>query len=159
MYFAYGSCMSVASLSATIGADTLPFLLGAGRLPGWRLAFNYPSTNGKDFFCNIVPDASDATFGALYRLPAACREAVRTREAWHKQRYREEVVRVEALGRRPGWLEALTYVANVAAAAEGDPGERYARLVLEGARQCGTPPDYIARLEARIAGLRGLAAS
>jgi hypothetical protein len=148
--FAYGSCMNAASLSQTLGYDAQTFYLGPARLTGWRLRFNYPSTNGEDHFCNIMPDPLHAVFGALYRLPAAYREAIRAREAWHKGRYREELLPVAPMHVAEVPQPALVYVANVTSPHDGNPGARYARLVLEGAIDCGLPPSYIAEIEAQM---------
>jgi cation transport regulator ChaC len=148
--FAYGSCMNVASLSKTLGCDAQAYFLGPARLTGWRLLFNYPSTNGENHFCNIVPDPLHSLFGALYQLPAAHRDAIREREAWHKGRYREELLPVMPLRGADVPQPALVYVANVTSPHEGNPGARYARLVLEGALDCALPPSYIAEIEEQM---------
>lgn len=148
--FAYGSCMNTASLSQTLGCDAQKFFLGPARLIGWRLVFNYPSTNGTDHFCNIAQDPLDTVFGALYELPASHREAIRQREAWHKSRYREVLLTVALLDADKPPEPALVYVANVTSEQERNPGTRYAKLVLDGALGCSLPPSYIARLEGQI---------
>jgi cation transport regulator ChaC len=153
--FAYGSCMNISSLSATIGVDATRFFLGVARLPGWRVKFNYPSTNGTDFFCNLAPADGDCAFGALFRIPDIHLDAIRLREAWHKQRYREEVLRVQTLQPDAPHVDALVYLANVVVPSEGSPGKRYSQLVLDGARQCGLPPNYVKELQARMELLSG----
>ena len=153
--FAYGSCMNAASLSQTLGCDAQAFYLGPARLTGWRLRFNYPSTNGEHHFCNVVPDSLHSVFGALYQLPTSHRDAIRQREAWHKGRYREELLPVAPLHMTEVPQPALVYVANVTSPHEGDPGARYARLVLEGALDCALPPSYIAELGEQIKRLPG----
>lgn len=148
--FAYGSCMNLASLSHTLGCDAQAFCLGPARLEGWRLQFNYPSTNGRDHFGNLVADAQGRVFGALFQLASPHREAIRQREAWHKGRYREERLTVVPLNGAGAPCEAVVYVANVVSAHEGNPGARYASLVLDGARSCALPPEYVAELEVRL---------
>jgi cation transport regulator ChaC len=152
--FAYGSCMNTASLSQTLDCDAQKFFLGPAQLVGWRLVFNYPSTNGTDHFCNIERDPLESVFGALYQLPAAHRYAIRQREAWHKGRYREEVLTAALLDADKPPAPALVYIANVTSEQEGNPGTRYAKLVLDGALGCYLPPSYIAKLEGHIRRLR-----
>ena len=82
-YFAYGSCMNLASLSTSLGCDAATYFAGAARLDGHRLAFNYASLNEPVCCANIEPAAGAIVAGALYRLPMRMLDATRSR-CWRR---------------------------------------------------------------------------
>jgi gamma-glutamylcyclotransferase (GGCT)/AIG2-like uncharacterized protein YtfP len=71
-YFAYGSNMNPQRLfDARLARDGVPWgRRVAGRLDGWRLAFNKPWSRFPGAgVANIVPDAAARVFGTLNEMP------------------------------------------------------------------------------------------
>ncbi|CAB3752968.1 hypothetical protein GQ57_20435 [Burkholderia sp. MSh2] len=151
-YFAYGSCMNLASLSASLGCDATPFVAGAARLDGHRLAFNYASLNEPVCCANIEPAAGGLVEGALYRLPIGLLDALERREGVHLGRY----VRVAVEVRMPGGQRerALTYRGAVTLDRDAAPSARYRDLLVRGLVDAGVSAAYRDRTVAYMAGLR-----
>jgi gamma-glutamylcyclotransferase len=146
-YFAYGSNMNAARLFE----DRLkPEGVGrgeriAGRLDGWRLAFNKrartPSGAGAG---NIMPAAGEAVHGTLNLLPPRGFEVLDRYEgvaAGHYERRVVPVVRADT----GATLEAITYVALLVGE-ELRPTRDYLGHLLAGRDLL--PSDYCARLGA-----------
>ncbi|VWB26351.1 Putative gamma-glutamylcyclotransferase YkqA [Burkholderia lata] len=151
-YFAYGSCMNRASLSASLGCDATPYFEGAARLDGHRLAFNYASLNEPVCCANIEPAAGSIVEGALYRLPVRMLDALERREGVHLGRYVRCAVEVrESGGLR---VRALTYRGAVTLDCEAAPSARYRDLLVRGLTDAGVSAAYRDRTVAYMAGLR-----
>ncbi|MCA8000924.1 gamma-glutamylcyclotransferase family protein [Burkholderia metallica] len=151
-YFAYGSCMNVASLSASLGCDAAPYFAGAAQLDGHRLAFNYASLNEPVCCANIEPAADASVEGALYRLPMHMLDALERREGVHLGRYVRYAVEV----REPGGsrMPALTYRGAVTLDCDAAPSARYRDLLIRGLADAGVSAAYRDRTVAYMAGLR-----
>ncbi len=123
--------------------------LGRVRLRGYRLAFDFWSTRRGGLVADILPDASDTddaeVWGVLWRVTEEHATALDRYEGVARGSYRREPVRVESDAGEP--IDAFAYVIC-------DPGEEgpttdaYRALLLEGAREFGFPPPYLAMLEA-----------
>ncbi|RXV73376.1 gamma-glutamylcyclotransferase [Burkholderia stabilis] len=151
-YFAYGSCMNLASLSASLGCEAAAYFAGAARLDGHRLAFNYASLNEPVCCANIEPAAGAVVEGALYRLPMRMLDALERREGVHLGRYVRCAVDVSAPdGRR---VRALTYRGAVTLDCDAAPSARYRELLVRGLADAGVSTSYRDRTVAYISGLR-----
>jgi gamma-glutamylcyclotransferase len=125
LYFAYGANVHPAWLRRRIPAATL---VGAGRLPGYRLAFRKRGRDGAAR-SDACPSASPgaALPGALYRVNERDLGLLGAAGAG----YRMAQVRVESAA---GPVEALTWVAEPAEIAEGLlPWDWYVALIRAGA--------------------------
>ncbi|TKD25132.1 gamma-glutamylcyclotransferase [Rhodobacter capsulatus] len=67
LYFAYGSCLHHASLSASLGLEVGPRFLGPARLSGYRLRFSDASVTEAVCFATIPPEPGAQTEGGLFR--------------------------------------------------------------------------------------------
>lgn len=151
-YFAYGSCMNVASLSASLECDAAPYFTGAARLDGHRLAFNYASLNEPVCCANIERAAGGIVEGALYRLPTRMLAALERREGVHLGRYVRCIVEVVTQdGQR---VHALTYRGAVTLDCDAAPSARYRDLLVRGLADAGVSASYRDSTVAYIAGLR-----
>ncbi|MBN3773235.1 gamma-glutamylcyclotransferase family protein [Burkholderia sp. Se-20378] len=151
-YFAYGSCMNLASLSASLRCDAAPYFEGAARLDGHRLAFNYASLNEPVCCANIEPAAGAIVEGALYRLPMRMLDALERREGVHLGRYVRCAVEVRGTGGLR--VHALTYRGAVTLECEAAPSARYRDLLVRGLADAGVSAAYRDRTVAYMAGLR-----
>ncbi|WP_175890641.1 gamma-glutamylcyclotransferase family protein [Burkholderia cepacia] len=151
-YFAYGSCMNLASLSTSLGCDAATYFAGAAQLDGHRLAFNYASLNEPVCCANIEPATGAIVEGALYRLPMRMLDALERREGVHLGRYVRYAVEVLAPGGRR--VHALTYRGAVTLDCDAAPSARYRDLLVRGLADAGVSAAYRERTVAYMAGLR-----
>ncbi|ACR32302.1 gamma-glutamylcyclotransferase family protein [Burkholderia glumae] len=150
-YFAYGSCMNLASLSASLGCDAAPYFVGAAQLDGHRLAFNYASLNEPVCCANIEPAPGASVEGALYRLPMPVLDALERREGVHLGRYLR--CTVEVLARDGVRMRALTFRGAVTLDRDAAPSARYRDLLVAGMADAGVSAAYRDRTVAYLAGL------
>lgn len=146
-YFAYGSNMDAARLfGARLGpAGAAAGERIAGRLDGWRLAFNKPArTPVGSSAANIVPADGASVFGTLNLLSEAGFTVLDRYEgvaAGHYRRCTAAVVRPDT----GELLEAITYVA-VLTGEDLKPTRAYLAHLLAGKDLL--PADYLRRLAA-----------
>lgn len=151
LYFAYGSNMDHAFLSALLGLDLepgWPALLG-----GWRLAFNKggEGDSGNSVVANVTEEAGCWTYGVVYRLPWEALSALDDFEQ-APEHYRRATVWVEPLGRRARQA-ALIYLAQPRwLVTAGSPDPVYLEILLRGAYQHALPERYTEWLRALAAG-------
>ncbi|MGS0896986.1 gamma-glutamylcyclotransferase family protein [Burkholderia stagnalis] len=151
-YFAYGSCMNFASLSASIECDAQAYFAGSARLDGHRLAFNYASLREPVCCANIEPEAGASVEGALYRLPMRLLDTLERREGVPLGRYVRYAVEVaEPGGRR---VHALTYRGAITLDQDAAPSARYRDLLVRGLADAGVSTSYRDHTVAYMAGLR-----
>jgi gamma-glutamylcyclotransferase (GGCT)/AIG2-like uncharacterized protein YtfP len=128
-YFAYGSNLLTAQLTARTGHD------GAGAkrafLPGYRLVFN---AGGR--FANIESPGRGVR-GVIYPF-----DEKKLAEMDHfEEGYDREMVEVfDEAGER---VRAFVYIAKPTHTAIGRPAEEYLDRILRGAREHGLPEEYI----------------
>ncbi|PMN90674.1 gamma-glutamylcyclotransferase family protein [Enterovibrio norvegicus] len=129
-YFAYGSCMNLASLSDTLGVDVKTHVLGLSYLNDYKLKFNYPSIDFDYHYCNIAQAPNRRVEGTLFLLPDSALEPLREREEYWEGRYDEIQIQVTCDGKT--YHDVLTYQAKAVADEEIFPGERYLGLLEQG---------------------------
>lgn len=139
LYFAYGSCLNHASLSASLDLDVAPRFLGPAGLKGYRLSFSYASVTEAVCFATILPEAGARTEGGLFRLPTAVLPALDRREGVGSGRYARMPVTVETA---TGPQAALTYHGLVTLPFEARPSDRYRALFELGLRDCRLPEPW-----------------
>jgi gamma-glutamylcyclotransferase (GGCT)/AIG2-like uncharacterized protein YtfP len=132
LYFAYGSNMNRESVRRLC-----PGAREAGRaiLRGYRFVI---MANG---YASVVPAAPDDVHGILWRIGPRDLAALDDYEDVAGGMYRHAMLPVLQDGKT---MEALVYLG--CELREGRPRPGYIPLVVEAARGCGLPEDYIARL-------------
>jgi cation transport regulator ChaC len=112
-------------------------------LPAYRLAFNKASRKDGSGKANVEPNPDAAVWGVIYRIPDADLEALDRGEVGY-ERQAMRVYTAAGVG-----VTAWVYVAT---AGRVDPRLRpytwYKQFLIEGAKEHGLPPTYVAALEA-----------
>ena len=124
----------------------------SARLDGYELDFRRLSKRWQGGACDIVASAGASVFGCVWALAEEEVAALDEREAVGATPpgYRRLSVPVVAAGEP---IAAFTYeVVNKAPAAIA-PAPDYARLIVEGARERGLPPEYQTQLIAKLLSL------
>ena len=141
-YFGYGSNMNRAIFHDRRGMR--PLEVRWGWLEGYRLRFNIPVGPGERGVANVEPAPGERTCGVAYRLTAEEADRLDRTEGVHVGLYRRIPAEVRVEG--AGTLATFTYQSS--RTIEGrKPSPRYMRLLLEGARHHGLPPEYVGFLE------------
>lgn len=154
-YFAYGSNMDATRLFETrLAAEGVPGgRRVAGRLAGWRLAFNKPWSRFPGAgVANIVPDASAETPGTLNEMPPQGLDVLDHYEGVAGGHYARRLVRVRLASGET--VDAVTYVAESGLVEGLRPARAYLDHLLAGADLL--PADHLAQLNA-LPGIDGLA--
>lgn len=138
-YFAYGSNLCLAQLTARTGALLLDAPPRIAHLPGYRLAFNMRADDGQ-VYANIH-SPGDYVLGVVYGCAANIFEKLDPFEAGYS---RERIV-VDCDGEA---IEAWVYRANPENICIGGvPSDEYVQRILLGCRQHRLPDEYIRRIE------------
>jgi cation transport regulator ChaC len=133
LYFAYGSNMHRAVMHKHAPEAVT---LGVARLKDYRFLVT------ADGYASVAPHPRGCVYGLLWRLTARDRVA---RDLWENTAaglYRAEMLPVIVDGKR---RRALVYVAR--ARPRGVPRPGYMEMVLQAARECELPADYVASLQ------------
>jgi hypothetical protein len=146
---------------APAGTSVEATLLGAARLPGWRLRANLWSAGRGCRVVNVVEEPGAEVWGALYELPAALvnppdgtRSVVDRLEGHRTERDAENYEKVEINVELDGEpTSAWTYIGlrdAVARCAREHPAtscdQEYTDTVLAGAEAIGVPAAYLWQL-------------
>lgn len=136
LYFAYGSNLRTARLRARVPSATPR---GVAWLDGFRLTLDKRGADGSAK-ANVAAAAGERVFGVVYELEAAHWPDLDRCEPG----YERFDARVERGGAR---LAVQTYRSTLVT---DDPVAHawYKRLMVEGAREHGLPPEWVALLEA-----------
>jgi gamma-glutamylcyclotransferase (GGCT)/AIG2-like uncharacterized protein YtfP len=135
LYFAYGSNLASRRLLGRIpGAQAR----GRARLAGFRLVADKPGRDGSAKL-NIARDPEGVVWGALWELAPA--------DLARLDRYEGGYERCEVLVQADSGPErAISYASPLRGAPRG-LDRAYKELVVEGAREHGLPPEWLAFLE------------
>jgi cation transport regulator ChaC len=141
MYFAYGSNMA----SRVLAGRGIHFCsVDKARLDGYRLAFMRRSIRTGTGVADIVPDSAAEVWGVVYELADRDVDELDRKEG-RPWAYEHRAVQVALGGDTP--VPAFTYVVSQREPEEVPPSGAYVEAILEGAREHGLPPAYIALLE------------
>ncbi|GAC1342558.1 MAG: hypothetical protein NVSMB23_15410 [Myxococcales bacterium] len=148
-YFAYGSVLStrhLAEWAAEHGVDPQLFARGApALLRGHRLVFDVESRFWAGKVADLEADAAGAVHGVLFDLPESAREAVLRKEGVPTGLSMEVAVAVEVNGAP---VEAVAFVARPERrTAPGPASARLLAYLVEGAKERGLPPAWVAELQ------------
>jgi gamma-glutamylcyclotransferase (GGCT)/AIG2-like uncharacterized protein YtfP len=117
--------------------------LGPAELRDHRLAFLRRSIRWQAGVVDIVPEPGRSVWGVLYELPLGLAELDRKEAEGLAYRRRQVEVRLDGAP-----LTAFAYQLIEREAAEVPPRREYVELLVQGAREHGLPPGYLAQLEA-----------
>ena len=135
LYFAYGSNMASRRMHARVpGARAI----ARARLEGWRLVADKPGRDGTAK-ANLARDPGASVWGVLWEL---CESDLLALDRFEGG-YERVAVTVDADARA---VAATTYASRLRSAPPGLE-RRYKAFVLEGAREHGLPPGWLALLE------------
>jgi len=135
LYFAYGSNMKSDRLKKRVPSAAPK---GIAYLPKRRLAFNKISTDGSGK-ANVVDDPKSVVWGVLYEIKKQEMDRLDKDEAG----YQRMTVNVKT----DKSVNAVTYI-SLGLDNSILPFDTYKKLVVDGAKESGLPPDYIAQIEA-----------
>lgn len=148
-YFAYGSNLRSAQMDRLCPGNRF---LGPARLAGYRLAFTLPDEEWQGGVADIVPDRGGEVWGALYALAPGHLAALDQYEICHPGDDPERsayVRRTIAVQGSDGLLGSNVWCYFVRRPqGHVPPSTRYRRALLEGARERGLPPAYLAVMRA-----------
>lgn len=140
-YFAYGSNLLFGRIHERVPSVRHE---GIGRLCGYRLLWD--KCGGGSGKCRVqaVADPTVSVWGRMYEFEAAELGSLDRAEGLGVEYERVQVtIRTET----GDDLEAMTYFA-LRLDPEAKPFDWYKGFVVEGARECGLPAEYVAELEA-----------
>ncbi|MEB3181512.1 MAG: gamma-glutamylcyclotransferase [Nostocaceae cyanobacterium] len=139
-YFAYGSCMCPVDLKRSLGEKTHSYVVGIGKLGGYRLGFYRYSSLRNCGVLDVVKDSQHYVQGVLYQLPWRLSDRLDEREDVPQGGYRQEFVDIHCQGKV--YKDVRTYVVVNKLLAEIAPNDWYFNVVLRGAVTCGLPEEY-----------------
>jgi cation transport regulator ChaC len=137
LHFAYGSNMHRPVMHKH-APEAVVF--GVARLDGYRFIIT------ADGYASVAPYPRACVHGLLWRLTARDRVTLDRWENTAAGLYRAQILPVIADGQR---RRALVYVARPLRGGVPRPG--YMEIVLQAARECGLPADYVASLQRWLA--------
>jgi len=135
LYFAYGSNMSFAQMKERCPGGRF---LGPAVLGGHRFVYDGYSVDRQGATADIVPSNADAVRGGLFAITERDKLALDALEGYPKAYDRREFEVSDAEGNA---RLAMAYFRT--GRALGKPHPDYEKLVLEGAKDCRLPEDYV----------------
>lgn len=142
-YFAYGSNLCRATFVERRGMQ--PLAVRPARVDGFRLTFDLPVGPGERGVANLRAEAGASVWGVCYQLDHAACAVLDRSEGVHVGYYAR--VPIEAQTPDGERIAAFAYLGERRVAGR-KPSARYLGLLLDGAREHGLPPEWIAALEA-----------
>lgn len=137
LYFAYASNMNQAQMRRWCPASRF---LRTAFLDGHRFVYDGFSVAWDGAVGNIVLSETEGVWGALYDITERDRLILDAFEGYPRSYERKEV---EVTDREGNPHRAMAYCRT--GRAVGKPHPDYERVVLDGARDCGLPEDYVER--------------
>lgn len=137
LYFAYASNMNRAQMERWCPASRF---LKAVHLEGHRFVYDGFSVPWDGAVGNIVNSATEGVWGALYEITERDRLTLDAFEGYPRSYEHKDV---EVKDRDGKACQAMTYYRT--GRALGKPHPDYEKVVIDGAKQCGLPEDYVDR--------------
>lgn len=135
LYFAYGSNMHLAQMKERCPGGRF---LKPAALEGHRFVYDGYSVDRQGSTANIVPSPIESVRGALFEITERDKLALDAHEGYPKAYDRKEFDVRDAEG---NVHRAMAYFRT--GRAIGKPHPDYEKVVLEGARDCRLPEDYV----------------
>ena len=135
IYFAFGSNMNHRQMKQRCKDSSY---ISSGVLERFKFVYDGYSTRWKGAVGNIVPSKSDSVFGALFEVTEEDLDALDGYEGY-PTRYQK--IEVPVVSKERGEMRAFAYFRE--GEKEGLPSDDYLSTVLQGARDCGLPDQYV----------------
>ena len=135
LYFAFASNMNRAQMTRWCPASRF---LKTVFLEGFRFVYDGFSVTWDGAVGNIVPSAAEHVWGALYKITERDRLTLDAFEGYPRSYDHKDV---EVKDRDGNVYTAMTYLRT--GRALGKPHPDYERIVIDGAKECGLPEEYI----------------
>lgn len=135
LYFAFASNMNQAQMKRWCPASRF---LKPVVLEGYRFVYDGLSVLWEGAVGNIVQSATESVWGALYEITERDRLTMDAFEGYPRNYDHKDV---EAKDREGKIERAMTYFRT--GRPLGKPHPDYERIVIDGAKECGLPDDYI----------------
>jgi gamma-glutamylcyclotransferase (GGCT)/AIG2-like uncharacterized protein YtfP len=137
LYFAYASNMNHAQMKERCPGSRF---LKPARLEGYRLVYDGYSVPRQGATANIVKSEAESVRGGLFEITEKDKLALDTHEGYPKEYDRKVVEVKDAQGNA---YAAMTYFRP--GRALGKPHPDYEKVILDGAKDCQIPDEYIDR--------------
>jgi gamma-glutamylcyclotransferase (GGCT)/AIG2-like uncharacterized protein YtfP len=135
LYFAYASNMHREQMTRWCPASRF---LKPAALAGYRFVYDGFSVTWDGAVANIVKSDAELVWGALYAITERDRLTLDAFEGYPRDYDHKDVEVRDRDGRSH---RAMTYFRTGRAAGRPHPG--YERIVIDGAKECGLPDEYI----------------
>ncbi len=135
LYFAFASNLSRSQMNRWCPASRF---LGTAVLAGFRFVYDGFSVTWDGAVGNIVKSEAESVWGALYEITE---RDLRTLDAFEGYPRSYDHREVEVKDREGKSRRAITYLRT--GRALGPPHPDYERIVIDGAKECGLPDEYI----------------
>lgn len=141
-YFAYGSNMNHKHLQTMCGSENFIFL-GRSYLEGYRFAYSRYFKYDIIALANIIKSENGIVWGGLYQISDCCLKRLDYYESYPNlyQREKMKVILVDNNGNKKEYEAWVYYLVNPQG--EGIPTKSYEEMIIQGAKDCGLPNDYI----------------
>ena len=136
-YFAYASNMNQAQMQRWCPASRFR---KAVFLEGHRFVYDGFSVTWDGAVGNIVRSEAEGVWGALYEITERDRLTLDAFEGYPRSYEHSEI---EVRDREGNVYRAMTYLRT--GRALGKPHPDYEKIVIDGAKECGVPDDYVER--------------
>lgn len=134
IYFAFGSNMNLRQMKERCGNSRF---ISSGFLDGFRFVYDGKSERWGGAVGNIIPSSDSRVYGALFEVTGSDLESLDRYEGY-PVRYQKIDLQIKSGDEE---LNAFAYYRE--GEIEGAPSESYQATVVEGARDCGLPEQYI----------------
>lgn len=135
-YFAYGSNMNHNQMKQRCPSAEF---ISRAKLVGYRFVYDGYSPKRNGSVANVIKsDKKDVVWGGLYKIDPVCRQSLDCQENYPNSYQRKNVKVIDDDNNE---YEAFIYLRKPKK--EGKPSHEYRKIVLEGAKDCGLPQDYI----------------
>jgi len=135
-YFAYGSNMNSQQMKCRCSSA---ISLGRAFLEGYDFVYDGCSCRWKGAVANVVPKEGSKVWGRLYEIDESDLQKLDRCEGYPKAYTREKLTVVDDEGEKhKAWVYFRKQPEKL-----GDPTDEYRNTVIEGAKGCGLPEDYI----------------
>lgn len=109
-------------------------------LEGYKFVYDGYSSTRNGAVANIVRSEKDIVWGALFEVDDECMKSLDRYEGYPRFYQREYV---EVQDKQGNKYAALVYLRGPQVV--GEPSDEYRKIILNGAKDCGLPEEYINR--------------
>ena len=119
--------------------------LKIGCRKGWKLVFDGYSADRKGAVVNALPSENDILWGALYEISGEDLKLLDTFEDYPNS-YQREKVAIQCSDN----IKVFAHFYFRKSQKAGNPSKEYLDIVLQGAKECGLPEEYIEKYIAHV---------